>query len=961
MIITGFIWEIGMREYSGMQLRLIQFLLACVCLFAAALYSCGGPGSNDPAALETQQIMAQAEPGIPIESNIQNRPAPELPDDPAVSMSELEHLLERELAALGKDPAKTTAAVPTSEDNRVFDLRGRPDTNPLGVFEDSGVTLWWTEVLVGDYDMNGEVGISDLVPIAQYFNTPVSYSGPTEKYPVTWMPTGLMGYGPVTANNWRKSRIDGDHNGKILVSDITPIAQHWGEHHSGYNVYRRGPGETEFSVLPDPAGNAAITAPRSASIRPGNGTKNGEGPVSYSLVDNGPIPGTYTYYVTAVDLVTGEEGRPSNQYSFSYSLPPVASFTAIPKASYDGMTAILDGSASSDPDGTVVQYFWDYGDGRTGSGDQPTLMHIYEEQGNYSITLVVEDDSKRQSEPVSVEFHALSIPVAQFNAIQLPGDTANLLELDASASHDKDDAITEYRYSFWRNSEQLNIPDFVSTEPISQFNFSDVGNTQFVIWLTVTDASGASGTNYSYFTPKLPAAIKLQIWPRDGMAELPVTLSIYKSGSVPLEGSRIDLDFEGDGVYDLLDMQDLSVMHIYHDGGNFTPRARILDAYGNLSTDEDVELIVQPDNGQVRWHETFISGAPYFRNALSLAIVNGNPALSYAGSDLENEPVLAYSRADDPLGLSWSNKQVIDAAIGTQPDRQEGRTQLHVIAGRPAVAYFRQAGNDDPVEFCYVRAQDTDGDQWNGVQVLSSFSIKQESQLSMIELDGQAAIAYSERKVDYQARPMFIRSQNPDGTSWSNPLILQDYNGYEYPYELSLAVINGLPALSFDSGGLSYIQADDAFGNSWGSPVRIALHGGWYNSLAEVDGRPAVSYFRVGNLAGDDSDLYFKRADDATGEEWTPLNHVIDEEGDAGRYSCMAIINGLPSIAYYYGQSDSIKFIQALDSQGTGWGEPEIAIPYGQAGAISLLEYNGLPMIASRSDYGGGAVFAIKR
>ena len=276
------------------------------------------------------------------------------------------------------------------------------------------------------------------------------------------------------------------------------------------------------------------------------------------------------------------------------------------------------------------------------------------------------------------------------------------------------------------------------------------------------------------------------------------------------------------------------------------------------------------------------------------------------------------------------------------------------------MSYFRQVGKDDPVEFCYLRSQDAQGLNWPEPLVLSTHSSRQASELSMIELDGQAAIAYSDRELNNQTRPMFIRSLNPDGTNWINPVVLQESNGYPVPYELSLAIINGLPALSYDRGGLSYVRANDALGNSWGSPVNVALQGGWYNSLVEVDGRPAVSYFRVGNLNGDDSDLYFKRADDATGEDWPPLHHVIDDEGDVGRYNCMALINGIPSIAYMHVLTGEVKFIQALDPQGNDWGEPEIAIHYGQGGALTLLEFNGLPAIGGCSD-GGGAVFAIKR
>ncbi|MGD8395624.1 MAG: PKD domain-containing protein [Candidatus Eiseniibacteriota bacterium] len=51
---------------------------------------------------------------------------------------------------------------------------------------------------------------------------------------------------------------------------------------------------------------------------------------------------------------------------------------------------VLDGSGSSDPDGSIIQYTWDFGDGQTGSG--VTVTHIWEIGGEYTVTLCVTDD-----------------------------------------------------------------------------------------------------------------------------------------------------------------------------------------------------------------------------------------------------------------------------------------------------------------------------------------------------------------------------------------------------------------------------------------------------------------------------------------------------------------------------------------------------------------------------------------
>jgi hypothetical protein len=55
-----------------------------------------------------------------------------------------------------------------------------------------------------------------------------------------------------------------------------------------------------------------------------------------------------------------------------------------------GEAVQFDGSGSSDPDGTVVDYLWDFGDGNIGTGVNPT--HTYATANLFTVTLTVTDD-----------------------------------------------------------------------------------------------------------------------------------------------------------------------------------------------------------------------------------------------------------------------------------------------------------------------------------------------------------------------------------------------------------------------------------------------------------------------------------------------------------------------------------------------------------------------------------------
>jgi len=90
--------------------------------------------------------------------------------------------------------------------------------------------------------------------------------------------------------------------------------------------------------------------------------------------------GGETDSATAAILVT----TPGNQV-------PVASFTADPTSGFYPFDVEFDASTSYDPDGSIVAYQWDFGDGNSGSGE--TTTHTYESYGTFTVVLTVIDNS----------------------------------------------------------------------------------------------------------------------------------------------------------------------------------------------------------------------------------------------------------------------------------------------------------------------------------------------------------------------------------------------------------------------------------------------------------------------------------------------------------------------------------------------------------------------------------------
>ena len=74
---------------------------------------------------------------------------------------------------------------------------------------------------------------------------------------------------------------------------------------------------------------------------------------------------------------------------------PVASFTFSPSNPLVNDTVTFDASASHDPDGSIVSYRWDFGDGNVTTVTNPIITHVYLTAAstvNYTVTLTVTDN-----------------------------------------------------------------------------------------------------------------------------------------------------------------------------------------------------------------------------------------------------------------------------------------------------------------------------------------------------------------------------------------------------------------------------------------------------------------------------------------------------------------------------------------------------------------------------------------
>lgn len=102
--------------------------------------------------------------------------------------------------------------------------------------------------------------------------------------------------------------------------------------------------------------------------------------------------GTQTAAVIPVPL-TADASTATVALSYTASMAnqsPVAKFTTSLQSGSAPLAVNFDGSLSSDPDGTISSYYWNFGDGSTATG--PYVSHTYTTNGSFVATLTVTDD-----------------------------------------------------------------------------------------------------------------------------------------------------------------------------------------------------------------------------------------------------------------------------------------------------------------------------------------------------------------------------------------------------------------------------------------------------------------------------------------------------------------------------------------------------------------------------------------
>jgi PKD repeat protein len=155
-----------------------------------------------------------------------------------------------------------------------------------------------------------------------------------------------------------------------------------------------------------------------------------------------------TYYLAATAYNTNNvESSYSEELVHTIaSQPPVADLAAMPVSGVVPLTVTFDASGSSDADGTISDYSWNFGDGSNGSG--MVTDHTYTDAGNYTAVLTVTDDAEATDQAsivITVESVITNNPPTV--SITSPADGASfdsdaIISFDGTASDNEDGDLT---------------------------------------------------------------------------------------------------------------------------------------------------------------------------------------------------------------------------------------------------------------------------------------------------------------------------------------------------------------------------------------------------------------------------------------------------------------------------------------------------------------------------------------
>lgn len=207
--------------------------------------------------------------------------------------------------------------------------------------------------------------------------------------------------------------------------------------------------------------------------------------------------GTFTISLSVTDNSGASAVKSTTIVVNPTNVAPVPVISATPLTGSAPLTVNVNGAGSSDADGSIVSYAWDFGNGQTATG--ATASTVYSSLGSYTLRLTVTDNrgSVRSTTTTIVAGTTNQRPVAVITALPTSGPAPLVVTLKSTGSNDPDGTITKYSWDLGNGQTLLGSQ--------VQFNYTIPGS--YTVVLTVTDNRGATATATETVVVDPPVAV----------------------------------------------------------------------------------------------------------------------------------------------------------------------------------------------------------------------------------------------------------------------------------------------------------------------------------------------------------------------------------------------------------------------------------------------------------------------
>ncbi len=295
--------------------------------------------------------------------------------------------------------------------------------------------------------------------------------------------------------------------------------------------------------------NLKVTAPDGSEYKgnvfsgydSGESTTGGEyddlNPLENVLIRN-PQSGGYTIEVIGENIPQGPQPYAlSVTGGITTGTPPNASFHYSPIDIDVGQTVQFTDD-SSDPDGTIKSWSWNFDDGTTSSEQDPT--HSYSSEGKYTVKLTVEDNDGLSDSDTKEIFVGNQAPEASFDISSLNPDVNQDVQF-TDQSNDPDGSIKSWSWDFGDGS--------TSSEQNPTHSYSSKGS--YTIKLTVTDNEGDDdSTSKEIYVGEKPNEWDFESdpseWSTSGLWHLADDSDTYGDSNSPTHSMWYGQDSSGD-------------------------------------------------------------------------------------------------------------------------------------------------------------------------------------------------------------------------------------------------------------------------------------------------------------------------------------------------------------------------------------------------------------------------------